>query len=115
MKFIKPKYKTEANLQADFYHQCHTVHLFPYLEYSHQGCRFDCVVIDSDEIIAIIEVKRPDQVNTQKTKQQLEAYNYFSDNTPVFLLTRKDEIHKIIAKIQRIRKNRKKKMNESEI
>ena len=110
MKFIKPKYKSEANLQADFYHQCHTVHLFPYLEYSSQGCRFDCVVIDGDEIIAIIEVKRSDQANAPKTQQQLEKYNYFSDNTPVFLLTHNNDIHKVIAKIQKIRKSRKKKL-----
>ena len=109
IKFIKPKYKTEANLQADFYHQCRTVHLLPYLEYSHQGCRFDCVVVDGDEIIAIIEVKRlPDAAQNTKTQRQLEEYNYFSENTPVFLLTHKDYIHEIIAKIQKIRKNRKK-------
>lgn len=110
MKFIKPKYKTEANLQADFYHQCHTVHLHPYLEYSYQGCRFDCIIVDNDEIIAIIEVKRSPEVAVgQKAQRQLEAYNYFSENTPVFLLTCKDDIHKIIAKVQKIRKRRKKK------
>ena len=108
IKFIKPKYKAEANLQADFYHQCKTVRLYPYLEYSYQGCRFDCVVIDDGEIIAIIEVKRIPNDNTEKTKRQLEAYNYFSNNTPVFLLTHNDEIHTIISKIQKIRKNRKK-------
>ncbi len=110
IKFIKPKYRTEANLQADFYHQCRTVHLFPYLEYGYQGCRFDCVVIDGDDIIAIIEVKRQNLANNESTQRQIEAYNYFSENTPVFLLSHQDEIHKIISKIQKIRKRRKKKL-----
>lgn len=109
MDFLKPQYPSEANLQAEFYHQCHTVHLFPYLEYSHQGCRFDCVVVDNGEIIAIIEVKRLNEAESTKTQKQIEKYNYFSDNTPVFLLVRKDDIHKIIAKIQQIRKKHRKK------
>ena len=110
IKFFKPKYSTEANLQADFYHQCRTVNLHPYLEYSYQGCRFDCVIVDKDEIIAIIEVKRSPELGTgQQAQRQLEAYNYFSENTPVFLLTCKNDIHKIIAKIQKIRKRCKKK------
>lgn len=108
MEFIKPKYESEANLQAQFYHQCHTVHLNPYLEYSWGGCRFDCIVIDGKEIIAIIEVKKPSEANRPQTQRQIEKYEYFSENTPVFLLTHKNDIHKIISKIQQIRKKRKK-------
>jgi len=32
-----------------------------------------------------------------------------SENTPVFLLAHNDDIHKIITKIQKIRKNRRKR------
>ena len=95
-------------MQAEFYHQCHTVCLHPYLEYSYQGCRFDCVVVDGDEIIAIVEVKSLPNAFSKQTQQQIEKYNYFSENTPVFLLTHNNQIHKIIAKIQQIRKRRKK-------
>ncbi len=112
---MKPKYRTEANLQADFYHQCHTVHLRPYLEYTHNGCRFDCIVIEEDEIIAIVEVKRIPKAFNKQTQRQLETYRYFSDNTPIFLLTHKDEIHLIIAEIQKIRKSHKKKLKNQKL
>lgn len=110
IKFFTPKYRAEANLQADFYHQCRTVGLHPYLEYSYQHCRFDCVIVDNGWIIAIVETKpSPKHGRNRQTERQLETYNYFSENTPIFLLTSNADIHKIIAKIQRIRKTLKKK------
>jgi hypothetical protein len=109
MKFIKPFHRSEANLQADFYHQCRTVHLHPYLEYQIPGCRFDCVIVDGEDIIAIIEVKKSREESASvATKRQIEKYNYLSENTPIFILVHPDEIHVIVHKIQTIRKNRHK-------
>jgi hypothetical protein len=86
--------RAEANLQAEFYHQCKLRSIPVFLEYRSiwnemRGCRFDAVIHHRSRIIAIVEIKAPTLYPQRrrrlwgKTKQ---AAKYRSFGLPVFLL-----------------------------
>ncbi len=84
MRFILPPRLSEANIQAEFYRQCKDIGLDVYLEYKHEGSRFD-------EIKFIIEIKsyktqRAPKRNTKQIKR------YESYKVPVLMITRMEMI-----------------------
>lgn len=109
MKFIKPKYVPEANLQAEFYHECRLAHIKCFLEYRSRwndgkkpGCHFDAVIVHKKNIVAIIEFKK-----RKKTKEERERWRngkqsnkYKRYNLPIFLVTHVDEISETINNLK---------------
>ena len=78
MNFTQPKYLAEANIQAEIYLECKSQNIECYLEYRHENCRFDLVIVKNDSIIGIIEVKKTHHATTKKKlKIQREKYKRF--------------------------------------
>ena len=48
---------TEAQIGAEFYHQCKLLNIGVYMEHVHENCRFDAVLIKNNKIILIVEFK----------------------------------------------------------
>lgn len=99
MQFINRKLNS-ANVQAEFYRRCVENNIFCVLEYKHEKCRFDAIIVRDSRIIFIIEVKnyrrpKPDAPNTK----QLQKYAVYG--VPVILIR---TIHDVEPAILRIRK-----------
>jgi hypothetical protein len=83
MKFQRDKYQsTEADLLGEFYWQARNAGLVVYLEVympstAHRSgeMRVDAVVVDDDEIICCVEVKRQGRVIPAESRQS-RAYAY---------------------------------------
>ena len=95
MKFTKPNRIAEANIQAEFYHQCQLNGIECYLEYKHEHSRFDAVIIMNEEIRFIVEFKsyKTDKKGKTNTKQ-LDKYRQYE--IPLFLITRMNQIDEAI-------------------
>ena len=104
MKFIKPDRIAEANIQAEFYHQCKLNGIECYLEYKHEHSRFDAVIIQNDEIEFIIEFKsyKTDKAAKLNTKQ-LDKYRKYG--VQIFVITRMETVYLFVNQIQAILRN----------
>lgn len=99
MKFKPNSRLSEANIQAEIYHQCKMYHIKCYLEYKHEHSRFDVVIVWKDEIVCIIECKsyKTDKSGKTNTKQHAKYSQY---SLPVFLVTRLEQVPQLISDIQ---------------
>ena len=110
MRF-QPKYTSEANIQAEFYHIC-KLHGIPcFLQYLSRwndrkkpGSHFDAIIHSKTEILCIIEFKK-----RKKSKKQRKIWfkgrqytKYSKYNLPIYLVTCTDEILPIIRKIRKL-------------
>ena len=90
LEFTEPdNTKKEAITQAELYISCKKVGLRCDLEHGvdlKQGCRPDLVVVESYQIIAIVEVKRYASFGhlSERSKKQIKRYR--SHDVPVFIL-----------------------------
>jgi hypothetical protein len=108
---INPNYLSEADLLAEFYHQCRLKGLTLRMEVSlpskvHQRSkktRVDIAVILGNRIIALVEGKTPGKV-TGKNSRQTRAYAEIEKEhgIPVFWLNRYDQINGLIEKLRLI-------------
>jgi DNA-binding MurR/RpiR family transcriptional regulator len=98
MKFENPERITEANIQAEFYHQCRLKGVECYLEYKHEQSRFDAIIIKNNDVVLIVEFKsyKTDKKGKTKTKQ-LDKYRQYG--IPVLLITRMNQIEQVIASL----------------
>ncbi len=56
--FNQPDYTPESEFVSAFYSECTKNKIFCQLEYVHDNCRFDAVIVYQGKIIYIIEFKR---------------------------------------------------------
>lgn len=93
---------SEANIQAEVYHRLRLAGIICYLEYKHQNCRFDMVIIKGDVIVLIVEFKsRIRHIGRINTKgKQYQKYTAF--DVPVIYCTNKSEIDDTVRVIKRI-------------
>lgn len=107
MKFQPTKKISEAMIQAEFYQACKNVGLGCFLEYRAKwngvkGSRFDAVVHDGVDVLAIVEIKaykylvERNMKDWSKTKQ---ASKYRAYGVPVFLVACLDNIQPTIDAI----------------
>lgn len=66
----------EANVQAEFYHQCRLLGLNCELEMSTPVGRLDCAILseDADRLLCIIECKREDRLIPMWETRQIKRY-----------------------------------------
>ncbi len=88
MRYDRKQRKHEDNLKAELNKWAIQSNLFLHLEYTHEDCRFDAVLVREDEVLAIIEVKNWEEAQARHTEKtpsdQLEKYQGFG--LPVFVL-----------------------------
>lgn len=83
---------SEANVQAEFYHQCKLHRIKCRLEYKYENCRFDCVLYDKNKnVYAIIEIKnRKRKFAPNVNGKQATKYKRF--NIPIIYILNYDAI-----------------------
>lgn len=88
MKYDRKQRKHEDNLKMELKKWANQSNLFLHLEYTHEDCRFDAVLIREDEVLAIIEVKNCTEAQAlcmeNTPSDQLVKYQKFG--LPVFVL-----------------------------
>lgn len=77
MQFNFPKRLPEANIQAEIYRRCKELDIECYLEYKHEHCRFDIVIVRDELIIGIIEVKNSVRTKINKRTRQYKKYSSY--------------------------------------
>lgn len=98
--YKRPAKITEANIQAEFYHQCKLNGINCYLEFTHGKCRFDAIIYNNEGVVRfIVEFKsyktnRPEIIDTGQIKR------YSSYNIPVIMITRMQHIENVISKLK---------------
>ena len=99
---IKRKKITEANIQAEFYHQCRLLKIPCYLEFKFGNSRFDAVIYrpKTYEILIIIEVKN--YIKPKKEYNTLQFYKYKKYNLPIIVINNVDSIKESILQVLRI-------------
>ncbi|WMX12387.1 hypothetical protein [Aureispira sp. CCB-E] len=99
---IKRKKISEANIQAEFYHQCRLYKIPFYLEFKYENSRFDGVVFDTKthEILIIVEFKS--KVKSKKEYNTLQIKKYKKYNLPIIVIDKVSQIEEGIIKIFRI-------------
>lgn len=107
MRFQPRKALSEAMVQAEFYNACKEAGLGCFLEYRSkwngmQECRFDAVIHDGVEILAIAEIKsyrRPEKAYLWYGRKQAAKYGQYG--VPLFLISSLDDIQPTISGILR--------------
>lgn len=104
--FFTPGRFKEANVQAEFYHQCVNNGINCYLEYRSawnglSGCRFDAVIHNHVEILAIVECKSIANSYRRKLRKQnwlssSQYKKYSKFGVPIYLITCVEEIPEVI-------------------
>jgi hypothetical protein len=99
MKFNPNNRLPEANIQAEFYHQCKLNNIKCYLHYKIDHSVFDAIIIKDNTIIKIIEFKsyvtnRDGKINTK----QLKKYSQYG--IPIVLITRLWQIQNVIDSLK---------------
>ena len=110
MKFQRDKYRsTEADLVGEFYYRARLAGLEVYLEVKlpstiHRSgeMRVDAVVVDGDEIVCCVEVKRHGRLVTSGTRQ-MNAYVSLERNhrVPTIWINSLDGIGAVVDDIRR--------------
>lgn len=109
MKFQRDKYQcTEADLVGEFYHRARLAGLDVYLEVRlpstiHRSgeMRVDAVVVDRDDIVCCVEVKRKGRAIVGGTRQD-QAYRSleFNHRIPTIWINSDDSLDAVIADIK---------------
>ncbi len=88
MKYDRSQHKHEDNLKAELSKRAQSSGLFLHVEYVYKNCRFDCVLVRKDEVLAIIEVKnwteKQAKANKKNPSKQLVKYSQFQ--LPVYVI-----------------------------
>jgi hypothetical protein len=100
MKFFQAtKGISEANIQAELYHQCKLRGIKIYLEYRHEGCVFDAVIVRDFEIVAIVECKSYNSSDVPNlTTKQYARYSSFG--VPLFYIVNFKQVVPTLDQIQ---------------
>lgn len=98
---LKRKRISEANIQAEFYHQCRTLSIPCYLEYKQDTSRFDAVIYDpiTLKILIIIEIKNSKKSKVNEETKQFNKYKKF--NIPIMVIRNSNDIKEAIVNILR--------------
>jgi hypothetical protein len=126
MQYEKPKRISDEQVKADFYHRAKEEEFEVYVEYyatapyiedpeglfSSRGhkmrsCRFDAVIVDDGEIVAIIECKGeprdlPAWVTPRTPSASKQMRRYGSYGVPVLRIAGQTQIEKAISMIKDI-------------
>ena len=96
MKYVPPKKIHSANIQAEFYSRCRKLGIPCVLEYRYGKLRFDAIIHNGKDILAIVEVKNHKYPNDTRhsTTRQIAKYSDFG--APVILLNHYTRIEKAI-------------------
>lgn len=105
----------EANIQAEFYRRCWAKGVKVLLEITYERSRFDAVVFNGDDAIAIVEVKNystkrisqgyKSGVYTPKNTRQFSKYKEYG--VPVVVIPGPDFINDAVEKVVTIIENLK--------
>ncbi len=90
----------EANIQAECYHRLRQLGIKSCLEYKHDHCRFDMVVLKGTEIIAIVEFKNRKDRNAVVNKNSRQYLRYSKYGVPVIYCMHRLEIDKTVEAIK---------------
>ncbi|MCK5016040.1 MAG: hypothetical protein KAS32_03120, partial [Candidatus Peribacteraceae bacterium] len=88
LRYIKPKQSHEDNLKVELAKWAQQSGLHLHMEYIHKNCRFDCVLVREQEILAIIEIKNwnNSKAYDAKEKPTKQLRKYMRHNIPVLVL-----------------------------
>ena len=92
-------------VQAEFYQACKEAGLSCFLEYrskwnGQRGCRFDAVIHDGEDILAIVEIKSFRKQNSKRKwygRKQAAKYGQYHNN--LFLVSSIADIRPVIASL----------------
>jgi hypothetical protein len=68
----------EAQIGAEFYYQCKLLKLGIYMEFIHENCRFDAVLVRNNKIILIVEFKNNSPDNEFWINKQGRQFRKYS-------------------------------------
>ena len=94
--------RAEANLQAEFYHQCRSRDIPVFLEYcsrwnDYAGVRMDAVIHRAGKIIALCEIKKsPNPERRRRTWiHGRQGQGYKAWNLPIFLILAESDFNEV--------------------
>lgn len=92
--------KSEATLQAEFYHHCRLIGLPIELELSTPVGRLDCAIFSEDRqtLLCIVECKKPDRICPMSESNQIRRYKTLG--VPVYGLWKWERAAILAAKIK---------------
>ena len=102
MKYMDTSYNDEVVIQAELYLACKKAQLQCALEYTHENCRFDLVVVECNQVISIVEVKSP-VFSSYPIERSAQIIKYKKYNIPVFILHSTYDICYLVKKLLEIR------------
>ena len=99
----------EANIQAEFYHQCRLQKIKCILEYKVENCRFDALVYDENRNVkCIVEFKSYKTRKKPKTNtNQINKYKKFG--LPIIMCTRFEDVKWAVEEAKKTLKPKKEK------
>lgn len=100
--FKIPTRISEANIQAEFYHQCKLATVKCYLEYTLDNCRFDAIIYnESNEIVFIVEFKSYKTFKPEITStKQIEKYK--KHGIQIIMISRIEHVFDVVKKIKHV-------------
>lgn len=105
MKYHKPAYPAESEVQAEFYRRCRNQEIEIHLEYRGDArCRFDCVIVRGGDIVCIVECKKTPQgaIPTNKRADAEQAARYGGFGVPLVYVRGLGDIERAYAEVRRI-------------
>jgi len=103
--YHKSNLTRETFIQSKLFQACLEAGLTCEAEYPYEDCRFDLVAIEGSEIIAIVEVKKPDQFEEGKDNETAQIKKYKRFGVPVFILYSVYDIPYLVRKLISIQEN----------
>jgi len=99
---------SEANIQAECYHQLKLRGIDSYLEFKHDHCIFDMIIYDKkNDIIAIVEFKSRKEVNKDKVYMTKQIFRYSQYGVPVLFCNHLSQVADTVDTIQKLLNTRK--------
>jgi hypothetical protein len=88
----------EANIQAEFYHQCKLNKIPCYLEYKIERSRFDAVIYEekSKEILCLLEIKSYKYEYDDANIDTKQCKKYSKYRIPLIYIVRMSDIEEVI-------------------
>ena len=105
MEFRYKKRLAEANVTAEFYHQCRLRNIECYLEYVINRCVFDAVIVKNGNIVCCVEVKnyvRSQFLNTDTW----QIFKYLKVGLPLFWVVNMSQVPIVLDEIEAFIKER---------